>query len=698
MIGYEINKLFHRPQTAWFLLLLFAIHIYGAWTAETPGVEKYADYTVADVQAVYAALPRDNDIAREVLTLREQELEQGLMTGSYEGVLLTQSISEDYSLIRQVRQRVEEAASHGEYLLSVSDTGQMLLDTGMYEDPDSFGARNIRKSCDVFRKLEGTEITLFYSGGIELLSVTRCPELLIGFLILLMTMEGILREKQEGTLLLIRATARGRYPLYGAKCVAMWSVVSLGVLILYGSALVIGILRCGMPLWSASIQSVYGFRDCPWSMTVAGYVIAFLGMKLLWAWSLLGMSVLWAVVSKAPSGYLLLFGASMVPSVLFMGSWELRGCISLIRGGDTPTLLSRYDNVSVFGRPMSLLALSVLHQILLLIGGLTIGAYLFVRGAAMGKSGSRPLLSRRKEKSPRGILYYECKKLLVYQRGGLLLLAFLVLLSYGMWQERGYLTQEERIYNYYSSYLEGPPTDEKRAFLEGEEARFQDLIDKLGAYGEKLYKGELSQESYDILSGNIMGELNKQTMFEKAKLQYHRALEQRTDYVCLTPYEKLLGRTGQQKLLIGSMVMVLLLICALSSIEAVEQESNMLPLQNTTVKNRRAREWKAFLSGAYGGICGIVLWSAFVIEIHIEYGLTGLSSPVGSVELLGLSPGTVGISLLLYGLWAGTVGALFGLGIRQLSRSCGNTRHAALWSALLMELPHFLLLVYALSR
>jgi len=698
MIGYEINKLFHRPQTAWFLLLLFAIHIYGAWTAETPGVEKYADYTVADVQAVYAALPRDNDIAREVLTLREQELEQGLMTGSYEGVLLTQSISGDYSLIRQVRQRVEEAASHGEYLLSVSDTGQMLLDTGMYEDPDSFGARNIRKSCDVFRKLEGTEITLFYSGGIELLSVTRCPELLMGFLILLMTMEGILREKQEGTLLLIRATARGRYPLYGAKCVAMWSVVSLGVLILYGSALVIGILRCGMPLWSASIQSVYGFRDCPWSMTVAGYVIAFLGMKLLWAWSLLGMSVLWAVVSKAPSGYLLLFGASMVPSVLFMGSWELRGCISLIRGGDTPTLLSRYDNVSVFGRPMSLLALSVLHQILLLIGGLTIGAYLFVRGAAMGKSGSRPLLSRRKEKSPRGILYYECKKLLVYQRGGLLLLAFLVLLSYGMWQERGYLTQEERIYNYYSSYLEGPPTDEKRAFLEGEEARFQDLIDKLGAYGEKLYKGELSQESYDILSGNIMGELNKQTMFEKAKLQYHRALEQRTDYVCLTPYEKLLGRTGQQKLLIGSMVMVLLLICALSSIEAVEQESNMLPLQNTTVKNRRAREWKAFLSGAYGGICGIVLWSAFVIEIHIEYGLTGLSSPAGSVELLGLSPGTVGISLLLYGLWAGTVGALFGLGIRQLSRSCGNTRHAALWSALLMELPLFLLLVYALSR
>jgi len=188
MIGYEINKLFHRPQTAWFLLLLFAIHIYGAWTAETPGVEKYADYTVADVQAVYAALPRDNDIAREVLTLREQELEQGLMTGSYEGVLLTQSISGDYSLIRQVRQRVEEAASHGEYLLSVSDTGQMLLDTGMYEDPDSFGARNIRKSCDVFRKLEGTEITLFYSGGIELLSVTRCPELLMGFLILPMTM------------------------------------------------------------------------------------------------------------------------------------------------------------------------------------------------------------------------------------------------------------------------------------------------------------------------------------------------------------------------------------------------------------------------------------------------------------------------------------------------------------------------------
>jgi hypothetical protein len=46
MIGYEINKLFHRRQTAWFLILLFAIHMIGMWKAETPGVEKYADYTV----------------------------------------------------------------------------------------------------------------------------------------------------------------------------------------------------------------------------------------------------------------------------------------------------------------------------------------------------------------------------------------------------------------------------------------------------------------------------------------------------------------------------------------------------------------------------------------------------------------------------------------------------------------------------
>ena len=144
--------------------------------------------------------------------------------------------------------------------------------------------------------------------------------------------------------------------------------------------------------------------------------------------------------------------------------------------------------------------------------------------------------------------------------------------------------------------------------------------------------------------------------------------------------------------------MVLFLICALSSVEAVEWESNMLALQNTMVKNRRAKGCKAFLSGAYGGIFGMILWSAFAVEIHMEYGLTGMSSPAGSVELLGLSSGTVGISLLMYGLWAGTAGTLSGLGIRQLSRSCGNTRHTALWSALLMEFPLFLLLMYGFRR
>ncbi len=93
---------------------------------------------------------------------------------------------------------------------------------------------------------------------------------------------------------------------------------------------------------------------------------------------------------------------------------------------------------------------------------------------------------------------------------------------------------------------------------------------------------------------------------------------------------------------------------------------------------------------------GVLLWIAFALEIHMEYGFTGLSSPADSVELLGLSVGTVALSLTLYGMWAGAVGALCGLGIRRLSRLCGSTAHTALWSALLLEPP--LLLMYALTK
>lgn len=693
MIRYEIAKLFHRRQTKWFLLLLVVIHIIGFWRLEAPGVEKYAYYTVEDIRAVYEALPQGHDAAREALSLRKEALERGLMTGSYDGALLTDSTSGDSSLIKEVRQRVEEAASHGEYLLSVADAGRILLETGMYEDPNSFGARNIRKSCEVFQRLEGTEVSLFYSGSIELLQGSRLPELLMGFLIILMTMEGIQREKQEGTLVLIRATARGRFPLFGAKWMAMWLVVSLGVLLLYGSNLIMGILRCGAPQWSAPIQSVYGFQGCPWSITVAEYVIAFVAMKLLWAWSLLGLNVLWGTVSKAPSAYLLGVAVTLVPSVLLMKNWGFWGCISLIRNGDTATLLSRYDNVSVFGFPVSLFSLSVSHMILLLMGSLSLGACLFIRLHPMGEKGGRSLFPLRKGEKPRGLLYYEWKKLMTHQRGLLIFLAFVSLLCYGMWQTRGYLTQEERIYNYYSSVLEGKPGGEKEAFLQSEEARFQELMEKLDAYGKDRNNGDLSQESYGVLSGHIMGELTKQPIFEKAKSQYHGAEDRSVDYVCLTSYEKLLGKMGQRQLLIGTMVMVLFLICGLSSVEAVEQESNMRSLQNTTVENRRARRYKALLSGGYGCLFSSLLWITFSMEIHMQYGLTGLSSPGSSVELLGICVGTVGLSLTLYGLWAGAVGTVCGAIICQISRICGNTRHTALWAGLLLELPLFLLLL-----
>lgn len=694
MVKYEIAKLFHRRQTGIFVLLLLLVNVLVLFRLPLPGVDPYGDYTVTDVRSVYAALPQRPQEAAEALAALEQRLFEGILSCNFDGPLLTGSMEREYPLICRVKERVEAAAYHSAFLQEVEDNAQTLLLSGLYENPDCFGARNIRQSRQVFRELEGTPISLFYSGAVELLPGGRITELLLFLFLLLLALEGILREKQEGTLSLVRPTARGAFPLLSSKMAGMLLLSTVAVFLLYGSNLLIAVLRCGAPDWSASVQSVFGFQGCPRSMTVWEYVLCFFGMKLLWAWCLCGLCALVGAVTGEMSRFMLLLLLALLPSVLFMGDHGLMGCLSLIRSGDTAARLGEYRNLNCFGWPVSVFLLLVGVQLLLFFG--TWGATALCHNklpVVATKGRSSPKVGKLKPRL--SILFHEGKKLLLLRGGLWILLLFAVVQIGEAWNHTYFLSRQERCYMSYSRVLQGVPNEEKDAYLVQEEVRFQDLLNRLEGYSQALREGVLDQASYDVLSGSISEELQDQQPFDQAKSQYERVKEEGLVYVCLSGYERLLGFRGQRDLLKHSMLLALVLICGLSSMEAMEKESYMLSLLRTTTGYAKVKRCKRVLCALYALAAALCAYAPHVWGIWQQYGLSGFSASGKSVPQLTLAVGTVGTSMACYGLCSVLFSLLCAFGIRQISAHCGNTIHTILWSNLAVELP--LLCIYLLT-
>ena len=695
MVKYEIAKLFHRRQTRFFVLLLCLVNVLVLFRLPLPGVSAYGDYSVTDVRSVYAALPREPQAAAEALTALEQRLFEGILSCKFDGPLLTGSVEREYSLICGVKERVEEAASHGTFLQEVEDNAQTLLLTGIYEDPECFGARNIRKSRQVFRELEGTPITLFYSGAVELLPGGRITDVLLFLFLLLLAMEGLLREKQEGTLSLIRPTARGGFPLLRSKMMGMLLLSGAAVLVLYGSNLLIAVIRCGAPDRSASVQSVFGFQGCPRSMTVGTYVLCFLGMKLLWAWGLCGLCALVGALTGDMTRFLLLLVPVLLPSVLFMGDHGLMGCLSLLRSGDTAARLGEYRNLNCFGVPVSVFLLSVASQLLLLLGTWMATALCHKRLPVVRTKGHRSP-SQGKLKPRLSLLHHEGKKLLLL-RGGLWILLLFGVVQVGEARNTTYfLSRQERCYMSYSRVLQGVPNEEKDRYLEEEEARFQELLTRLEGYSQALGEGTLDQGTYNILSGSIFSELQDQQPFEQAKSQYERVKAEGLEYVCLSGYERLLGILGQRDLLRHSMLLVLALLWGLASIEAIERESHMHSLLSTTTGYGKVRRYKKLLCALFALGAALFAYAPFVWGIWQQYGLSGFSAPAGSVPQLVLSVGTVGSALGCYALCAVCFSLLCAFVTRRISALCGSTRHTILWASLTLELPLLCILLLSI--
>ena len=663
MVEYELRKLFQNRSLVLILLLLFAVNGFLLWNLPIPGGAAYSGIDGGHMRSLYAALPEEPEQALAALETGYDGLWES------EGPLLTRDVYSERQLFSTVIERVQAVAGYDDTLHGIDFDAETLLLTGRYPE-GTYEYRNVIRSREVYKELEDVEPKLFYSGAVELLTGKRLTDVVLLLLCLLVGMELTVSERK--TKALLKPTRRGGLPLIRAKIGTVLILSALGTVVLYGTNLAMGLLRCGTFPLDAPVQSVHGFLRSPWHITVGQYLLGLLLWKVLWA----------GAVSACVFVVCHLGRSVMECCAGFLAS------LFLLPTGDVERFFIQYRSRNIFGIPVFEGICNLLAIILCITVGFSFATWLHLHRTVPTR---RQIPLRRQAKISTRLISHEAVKVHFHQGGIWILTALTLIQTIGAARFDPWIPPQERLYMQYSEILSGPATEEKEYWLRSEEARYADMYEKLDSYSEALGRGEMEAESYEILSGSIVRQLDNEEVFLRARDQYDRMKALGYDYVCQTGYDRLLGPEGKREGLIMMIQILLSLSIALAPIHAVEQETNVELLRNAAPWKTRSNRCKQIIQSLYALVACLIAFIPQVWKIVVHYGLTGLESPAGSVDALEIQCGTVLSSLCIYGTGILLISLFAAWIIGWISRRMGSTVRTTIISGL-MVLPLLLML------
>lgn len=661
MICHELRKLFCRRVIIVLLLLLFVINGAVVWNLNIPGIEPYANMDATHIRSLYRALPEDGTVALSALEGKKEELTQALWDEKDPGGYLTEDIYTERQLFCMVIERVEPVVNYTSLLQEIDFNGETLLLTGRYET-NSFAYRNVVRSRQIYAELWDRSPKIQYTGAVELLPGGGITELMTVLLSVLIALELVFSEREKGTLSLCKPTYKGGFPLILGKILAGMICGICGTTLLYGSNLLMGIVKCGTVDFSAPMQSVFGMIRSPWKMTIGGYVGLFFVVKILWTGAVMAVAYVASFRGRKMwqcCGIFLIIGA-----LCFLRPNSVLNPYGL---GSAEELFGNYWNLNVLGYPVSNLSACILTLSGILLGGFCTAVFLHMKQApAMGE---RNAVKKRRMISVSGSLIgYEARKLL-FMNGGTYVLALLMVLQMFVYADfPNQITPQEQLYIHYSRILAGRADAEKDNFIAQEETRFADLYQKLETYDRSFSAGEISQDSYMALIGDIYRQLDSEPVFQRARDQYALMKERKLEYVCLTAYNRLFGTEGIREILRQSIFLIFALTVGLSGVFASEYETGMIQLLHTTERERSAQKGKVVLGILYGFTGAVIVYAPQLIAVLSSYGLPGMNAPAGSVPPLGIGFGRVWSAMVIYGGIFAMISVMVSLTVLLISR------------------------------
>lgn len=560
----------------------------------------------------------------------QSELWEHVLAGneSYDGELLTGDIYSEMRLVDETAARIEAARGYGEFVRLTCAEAAAKLHSGLFGTDGGFDMRSIERTEEVYSGFLELELPVVFTGGLELLLACRLPDLFALLFSLTAALLLFSRERESGTLCLLRPTKRGHGELYFRKFAAVAAAALIPAALMYALCAATAASEFGPVDLSLPVQAVYGLTACPYELDISGFLALFFLMKALWLVACAGFFALAASAFRSALALPVCALAAAMSFALSALPMNLPRCLNLAAAGDTLRLFDGLLFLNFFGLPVPRLAATAAFCAVLAALCTGVGLALFLRRSAVTaahRSGSLPALGIHLRP-----MRHELRKLFLSSGAMAVLGLLLVQVWVNLDMDSG--TVQEAQYRQYSSVLSGAPGAEKDEYIEGEAARFDALREDYAALMQSAQGGAAAG-----MGNRLLHELEAEPAFHEARSQYE-ALAPGESYVYKTPYERLFGAQGRADTVSDTAKLVLALSLSLPFFFCMDAETGVEQLIISVGAQRDVRRRKLASAVLFALLCALAAYVPRLAATALAYGLPELGASAASLELFSALP------------------------------------------------------------
>lgn len=274
--------------------------------------------------------------------------------------------------ICSARDRYAQIKGYGEFLDSIKERCRSITGISFFADEDSFAFKNALKTETVYDNVRINSLPFDVSEGVEIALFNNISDILLIFAIFASAVFVFTKDKEIGILNLLHSYRKGRGSLCINKLLVLLIFSALANLVFMGANLAIGGFTYGLGDLTRPIQSVNGFFECSFNLSLWQYLLITFIFKSLggFLWG-----VLFAFICSFSGNNAQIYGISVVIAVseilLYtknstLSNYSLLHDFNLVSFIKPDNIFSTYRNINLFNQPFNaLIVIPVVWSILL---------------------------------------------------------------------------------------------------------------------------------------------------------------------------------------------------------------------------------------------------------------------------------------------------------------------------------------------
>lgn len=668
ILGYEFKKLFSNKVVISSIIILIIISILGFYNNQI----KYNDILIDNLDRYYELEEQyknnleglkeleeelinynsiyyiyiENDNNYMVIDDEEKEIIEKFNKSIYSNDI--NKLNLDLYLIEILSDQINHVNTYKDYLKSVEDDKDKLLKVSIFHKKGSFSYNNIIKTAEDFQKLNSMETSAGIEKGVTAISNYWISDLSILLIIIILSINIFLQERENEILNLLKANKKGRQPLITTKLITMILSVTIITAFVYFSLIIISNKLYGFGDINRSIQSISNFRECNLLISVKEYLVLFIIFKICTSIIIsvivimiiqLNKNVTKSYIAVVTFIFLSYMFYKFIPFNSALNALKYINIFSFLSVGK---LVGEYININFFTKAINLFSIYKIMLATVLPTFIGINILIFIKEKDIkGKEFNLNIFLKLKSKIsrmtiPSTLFFNEIYKIIIENKAYVVILiaVFISISNININEERSH-DNDTIIYKNYINKLSGVLTQGKEKYLEREQQ-------KLYSIGEQKLKNEYLLKNNKITRDEYEKNLIKLEVLNKKveafdevynQYQYLKYIKDTKNinvhFIDKNIKEELFNLKSE---LNNGIYLSILLIIILSNIFSKEYKSGAIILIQGSKERKKLFLYKFIISYIITTILLILVYIPTYINVIDEFGIEFLKAPIQSIE------------------------------------------------------------------